>query len=106
VIAAVEKAYGKPADELLKTLSSNRLSCEARGLPAWATYELSGATLTELAQFCRRDVATLCHAARRAETLAEKDSAVFLKKRFLEQELTAIPSTTASPKRKDDSQEN
>ena len=79
VIAAVEKVYGKPADELLRTHSSNRLSCEARGLAAWATNELSGATLTDLARFCQRDVATLSQAARRVETLAEKDPAVFSK---------------------------
>jgi putative transposase len=106
VIAAIEKVYGKPAEELLKTHSSNRLSCEARSLAAWATNELSGATLTDLAQFCRRDVATLCHAARRAETLSEIDQAVYAKKRLLEEELTTIPPPTASQQRKDNSQEN
>jgi putative transposase len=102
VIAVVEKVYSKTAEELLKTRSSNRLSCEARALAAWATKEYSDATLTDLAEFCRRDVATISYAARRAETLIKKDPAVYAKKLQLDEELAAIQPAIASEYCNDD----
>ena len=47
--------YCSEAKNLLTTCSRDRLSFQARALAAWATQELSCATLTEPAQFCGRD---------------------------------------------------
>ena len=79
VIAAIEDIYGLPSEPMLRTRSRDRLSCEARVLAAWATLQLSSATLTDLARICQRDVATLSYAARRAEALGKKNP-IFLAK--------------------------
>ena len=88
LIAAIQNVYGREALGLLKARRSDRTSCELRALAAWATMELSRATLTELAALCGRDVATLSYAARRAHILGQ-DPAVFGKMRQLEEELSA-----------------
>jgi len=90
VIAAIQKVYGQEALGLLRARSGDRSSCELRALAAWATMELSGATLTGLAALCGRDVATLSYAARRAPILGKKDPAVFGKMRQLEEELSTV----------------
>ena len=88
VIAAIGSVYSLPSRPLLTTRSRDRLSCEARVLAAWATLELSGATLTDLANFCQRDVATLSYAARRAEALRKKDPSFEAKIQLITQQLT------------------
>jgi putative transposase len=93
VIAAIENVYGLPSEPLLRTRSQNRVSCEARTLAAWATLELSGATLTDLAAFCLRDIATLSCAAKRAEVLAKKTPSFLGEIQLVTQILSNTPST-------------
>jgi putative transposase len=95
VIAAIEDVYRLSAEELLRTRSRDRLSCEARALAAWATLELSAATLTDLAAFCQRDVATLSYAARRAEALGKQDPSFLAKIQMVSKRLTTAPSEEA-----------
>jgi chromosomal replication initiation ATPase DnaA len=96
VIAAIERIYGRTAESLLKTRSRDRLSCEVRTLAAWATLELSGATLTSLAALCQRDVATISYAATQAEKLRVKDPAVSAKMLQLREELTTAHGSQAA----------
>ena len=88
VIAAIESIYSLPSEPFLRTRSRDQLSCEARALAAWAILELSSATLTDLATFCQRDVATLSYAAKRAEVLGKKNPSFSAKIQLITQILT------------------
>lgn len=66
VVAAVKKLYAI-GDDRLRAQGQERVASEARGLAAWATLELSGGKLTELARLVGRDPATLTCAVRRLE---------------------------------------
>lgn len=72
VIAAVEKIYDI-TDGRLRAQNRERVLSEARGLAAWATLELSGGKLTELARKLGREPSTLTCAIRRIEKRRGKD---------------------------------
>ncbi|HAD05321.1 MAG TPA: transposase [Desulfuromonas sp.] len=72
VVAAVKRLYGIP-DERLRAQGRERVASEARGLAAWATLELSGGKLTELARYVGRDPSTLTCAVRQIEKRRETD---------------------------------
>lgn len=73
VVEAVKNLYGI-GDEQLRTPGQERVASEARSLAAWATLELSGGKLTELARHMGRDPSTLTCAVRRLEKRRERDS--------------------------------
>lgn len=73
VVEAVKKLCGI-GDERLRTQRQERAASEARSLAAWATLELSGGKLTELARHVGRDPSTLTCAVRRLEKRLERDS--------------------------------
>jgi putative transposase len=66
VVAAVKRLYGF-SDDRLRAQGRERIASEARGIAAWATLELSGGKLTELAKHVGRDPSTLTCAVRRIE---------------------------------------
>ena len=66
VIAAVKKLY-EITDNSLQSQSRERLLCEARGVAAWATLELSGGKLADLARIFKRAPSTLTCAVRQIE---------------------------------------
>jgi chromosomal replication initiation ATPase DnaA len=72
VVAAVKRLYDIP-DDRLRAQGRERVTSEARGLAAWATLELSGGKLIELARHVRRDPSTLTCAVRRIEKRRETD---------------------------------
>jgi putative transposase len=72
VIAAVKRLYDI-TDDSLRTQSRERRLCEARGLTAWATLELSVGKLTELARELGREPSTLTCAVRQIEKRHGKD---------------------------------
>jgi len=72
VITAVARLY-EITDDCLRTQSRERLLAEARGVAAWATLELSGGKLTELARKLKREPSTLTCAKRRIESRKGKD---------------------------------
>ena len=86
VVAAVKTIYGL-SDELLRSRGRERKSCEARGLAAWATLEISSGKLTELAKLLGRDSSTLTCAVRRMEKRREKDSSLVDKMERLRREI-------------------
>jgi putative transposase len=88
IVAAIEKIYGARAENLLTTASRDNLSFEARALAAWATLELSSATLTELARFCKRHESTMTCAVRRIEALKQHRPDIETKMANLRGELT------------------
>lgn len=88
IVAAIQKTYGIQAEKLLTTTSRDRLSFEARALAAWATLELSSATLTELARFCNRHESTMTCAVKRIESLKIHRPDVATKMAELRDELT------------------
>lgn len=87
VVAVVKKIYGI-SDEQLISQGRERVSCEARGLAAWATLEVSSGKLVELATLLRRNSSTLTCAVRRIEKLREQDPSVAEKMGRVRQELT------------------
>jgi REP element-mobilizing transposase RayT len=86
VVAAVKKIYGISAEQL-RSQGRERLLCEARGLAAWATLEISSGTLVELASLLQRNSSTLTCAVRRMEKLSEQDPAVAEKMGRIREEL-------------------
>jgi REP-associated tyrosine transposase len=72
VLEAVEKIYDLQKGEMSAVGKKRRLS-EARGLAAWAVLELTGATLTELAERLRRDVSTISAASKRFDERRKRD---------------------------------
>jgi len=86
VVAAVKKMYGISDDQLMSQ-GRERMSCEARGLAAWATLEISSGKLVELANILCRNSSTLTCAVRRIEKLRERDPLVAEKMECLRQEL-------------------
>lgn len=86
VVEAVKKLYGI-GDERLRTQGQERAASEARSLAAWATLELSGGKLTELARQVGRDPSTLTCAVRRLEKRQERDSRLADKMERLRQDL-------------------
>jgi putative transposase len=72
VVAAVKKLY-EITDDRLRAQSRERVLSEARGLAAWATLELSGGKLTELARKLGREPSTLTCAVRQIEKRRGKD---------------------------------
>lgn len=87
VVAVVKNIYGI-SDEQLMSQGRERVSCEARGLAAWATLEVSSGTLVELAALLRRNSSTLTCAVRRIEKLREQDPSVADKMERVRQELS------------------
>jgi len=86
VVAAVKKLYGISDDQLMSQ-GRERVSCEARGLAAWATLEVSSGTLVELANILCRNSSTLTCAVRRIEKLREQDPTLAKRMERLRQEL-------------------
>lgn len=86
VVAVVKKMYGI-SDDQLRSQGRERVSCEARGLAAWATLEVSSGKLVELANLLHRSSSTLTCAIRRIEKLREQDPSVDEKMGRLRQEL-------------------
>ena len=86
VVAAVKKIYGL-SDEHLRSRGRQRESCEARGLAAWATLEISSGKLTELAKLLGRDSSTLTCAVRRIEKRREEDPSLVDKMERLRREI-------------------
>jgi len=72
VVAAVKRLYDI-TDDCLSGQNRERRLCEARGLAAWATLELSGGKLTELARKLGREPSTLTCAVRRIEKRRGRD---------------------------------
>lgn len=87
VVAVVKKVYGI-SDEQLMSQGRERVSCEARGLAAWATLEVSSGKLVELATLLHRNSSTLTCAVRRIEKLSEQDPSVAEKMGRVRKELT------------------
>ena len=86
VVAAIKKLYGFP-EERLRAQGRERVTSEARGLAAWATLELSGGKLTELARYVGRDPSTLTCAVRRIEKRREKEPQLVDKMELLRRDL-------------------
>lgn len=86
VVEAVKKLYGID-DERLRAQGQERAISEARSLAAWATLELSGGKLTELAVRVGRDPSTLTCAVRRLEKRQERDLMLADKMKKLRQNL-------------------
>jgi len=86
VVTAVKKMYGI-SDEQLMSKGRERSICEARGLAAWATLEISRGKLVELARLLHRNSSTLTCAVRNIEKLREQDPSVAEKTERLRQEL-------------------
>ena len=86
VVEAVKKLYGVD-DERLRAQGQERSISEARSLAAWATLELSGGKLTELAVRVGRDPSTLTCAVRRLEKRQERDLMLADKMEKLRQDL-------------------
>lgn len=74
-------------DDSLRTQSRKRRLCEARGLTAWATVELSGGKLTELARKLGREPSTLTCVVRCTEKRDRKDPLLAEKMERLRQDL-------------------
>jgi putative transposase len=96
VVAAVKRLYGIN-DDRLGAQGRERTISEARGLAAWATLELSGGKLTELAKQLGRDPSTLTCAVRRIEKRREKDRSLADKMEQLRQELLESSSQGLTP---------
>ena len=73
VVEAVKKIY-EIDNERLRALGQERVASEARSVAAWATLELSGGKLTELAKHVGRVPSTLTCAVRRLEKRQAQDS--------------------------------
>jgi REP element-mobilizing transposase RayT len=86
VVAAVKRLYGL-SDYRLGSRGREREICEARGLAAWATLEISSGKLTELANLLGRDPSTLTCAVRRIEKRREKDPSLVDKMERLRREI-------------------
>lgn len=86
VVSVVKKMYGI-SDDQFKSQGRKRVTCEARGLAAWATLEISSGKLAELASLVCRNASTLTCAVRRIEKLRERDPSVAEKMGRLRQEL-------------------
>jgi putative transposase len=86
IIEAVKRLYDLP-DDRLSAHGRERVTSEARGLAAWATLELSGGKLTELARHVGRDPSTLTCAVRRIEKRRNDDPLLVEKMELLRREL-------------------
>jgi chromosomal replication initiation ATPase DnaA len=89
VLDAVKKLY-EIGDDQLKTQGQERVASEARSLAAWATLELSGGKLTELAHQVGRDPSTLTCSVRRLEKRLKKDSILADKMERLRRDLLNV----------------
>jgi putative transposase len=69
VIEAIEEIIGPETRARLVSTARDARSFEVRALAAWAVIQFSDATVTELAEYCRRNQSTMSNAARRIEEL-------------------------------------